>query len=164
MCGLCWVFTVCVTRIKTLPCWILQKKRSPDTHAGASEEILNKINSSGKSPVGFLPFHPANKNATTKTVDTKKEWTIHQGGWAYMWEGREGIILTLWGWGFCGSKVKKKPTKLGLWDWFLVCANFVFLLVCILCLSEMWMWDGRFWSVCILWSKAKWSINPVAGG
>lgn len=32
---------------------------------------------------------------------------------------------------------QNKKKKLGLWDRFLVCAAFVFLLVCILCLPEM---------------------------
>lgn len=61
----------------------------------------------GNSPVGFLPSHPANKNVTTKTVETKKKWNIYQVGWACTEERREANILTIWGLEFCGSKVKK---------------------------------------------------------
>ena len=55
----------------------------------------------------ILPSHPANKNVTTKTADTKKKWTIYQVGWACMEERREANILTIWELGFCDSKAKK---------------------------------------------------------
>lgn len=115
----------------------------------------------GNSPVGFLPSHHANKNVTTKTVDTKKKWTIYQVGWACTEERREANILTIWGLEFCGSKVENVDfvglTPAMRSSCFCVGLYLMFA-------KNIKVWDVRFCFMSIYYegSKANQSINPVA--